>query len=138
MLDLEPIERDAIQMLLAGEHPILEILRQQFDQSTGAQRKFTGVGFFTDLVVDDDLPTVRKSRIVISDISAEVEGLEYGCGFNLFVEGRELTLECFLWAEDELPRDAKYTRLYYIHQPNPPAVEVTGSRDMEALRILLG
>ena len=136
MLELEPIERDAMRMLLAGDHPALEILRQQFAQSTVTKREYTGVGFFTDFAVPDCLTVVRKPRIIIADVSAEIEGLEHGCGFILFVETGELTLECHLWGEDELPRDANYTRLYYIHQPNPPAVEETETRDMEALSLV--
>ena len=51
MLTLEPIEHQAMQLLLAGDHPTLETLRQQFDRCSVANRKFTGVGFFTSFQV---------------------------------------------------------------------------------------
>ena len=73
-------------------------------------------------------------RIVIDDVCADVDGLEYGCGFILFVDDGLLgTLECHLWGDDAFPENPRYTRLYYIHQPNPSIVAETKERDMEAL-----
>ncbi len=51
MLDIDPIEHRVMQMLLAGEHPTLETLRQQFDRSSVSERDDTGVGFFTSFRV---------------------------------------------------------------------------------------
>ena len=135
MLDFEPIERRVMQMLLAGKHPTLEILRNQFDRSSVVERDYTGVGFFTSFKVRDCLPRIQPpSRIVIGDVCADVDGLEYGCGFILFVdEGLLGTLECHLWGDDALPENARYTRLFYIHQPDPPGIAETKKRNMEAL-----
>ncbi|MDE0938166.1 MAG: hypothetical protein OSA89_19845 [Mariniblastus sp.] len=100
MLEIEPIERRVMQRLLAGDHPTLETLRQQFARSCVADRDFTGVGFFTRFEVPDSVPRVNtRSRIVIGDVCADVDGLQSGCGFILFVDdGLVGTLECHLWA----------------------------------------
>ena len=135
MLDIEPIERRVMKMLLAGEHPTLETLRKQFDRSSVAEREYTGVGFFTSFKVRDCLPRIQPPRrIVIDDVCADVDGLECGCGFILFVDDGLLgTLECHLWGDDALPENASYTRLFYIHQPDPPGVAETKQRNMKAL-----
>ena len=139
MLNIEPIERRVMQMLLAGDHSTLETLRQQFDRSCVADRDFTGVGFFTSFEVRDSVPRVETpSRIVIGDVCADVDGLESGCGFILFVDdGLIGTLECCLWGDDALPENARYNRLYYVHQPNPPGIAETKERDMEAVNTIL-
>ena len=139
MLDIEPIESRVMQMLLAGDHPTLKTLRQQFDRSCVADRDFTGVGFFTSFQVRDNVPRIEPlSRTVIGDVCADVDGLEYGCGFILFVDDGVIgTLECHLWGDDALPENARYTRLYYVHQPNPLGIRETKERDMDAVNAML-
>lgn len=139
MLDLEPIERRVMQMLLAGEHPALETLREQFDSSGVSDREYTGVGFFTSFTVRDDLPRLQPPRrIVIGDVGADLEGLTYGCGFILFIDDGILgALECHLWGDDVFPNDPRYLRLYYIHQPEPPHVTESEDRDIESLKAKL-
>lgn len=135
MCEITPIERQVMQMLLAGQHPTLETLRQQFARSNVAKRDFTGVGFFTSFNVPGCLPRlVPPRRIVIGDVCADVDGLEYGCGFILFVDDGLLgTLECHLWGDNALPDNPRYNRLYYIHKTSPLAVTETEERDIEAL-----
>ncbi len=135
MLDIDPIERRVMRMLIAGEHPTLEALRRQFDRSSVSERDYTGVGFFTSFRVRDGQPRIEPpKRIIIGDVCADVDGLEYGCGFILFVDdGLLRTLECHLWGDDAFPESPRYTRLYYIHQPNPPSIAETKERDMKAV-----
>ena len=139
MYDNEAIERRVMQMLLAGDHPTLETLRQQFDRCSVAKREFTGVGFFTSFKVRDGVPRLEPARrIVMGDVCADVDGLEWGCGFILFVDDGLLgTLECHLWGDDALPDNARCTRLYYVHQPDPPGITETKERDMEAVNARL-
>ena len=139
MLDIQPIERQVMQMLLAGDHPTLKSLRQQFEHSCVTDRNFTGLGFFTSFEVRDDSARIETpKRIVISDVCADVDGLEFGCGFVLFVDdGLIGTLECHLWGDGALPKDPRYTRLYYVHQPNPPGITETKQRNMEAVTAML-
>jgi hypothetical protein len=135
MLKTEPIERQVMQLLLAGDHPTLDVLRQQFAHCLVAEREFTGMGFFTTFEVPSGIPKIEsRVRIFIGDVCAEVDDLGYGCGFTLFVDDGVIeTLECHLWGDDAFPSNPRYNRVYYIHQPNPPAVAETEERDTEAL-----
>jgi len=135
MANTKQIEHDAMQMLLAGAHPTLETLRAQFERSYVSERNFTGLGFFTTFNVREPYSRLDPpNRIVIDDVCADVAGLETGCGFVLFVDDGLLgTLECHLWGDNALPKDAQYDRLFYIHQPNPPGIAETANRDMTSL-----
>ena len=60
----------------------------------------TGVGFFTDLVVDPVAPSVLPMRQVLSGAGAGIDGVRHGAGFLLFVrDGRLATLEGFTYDE---------------------------------------
>jgi len=135
MHEIEPIERQVIQMLLAGPHPILEALRQQLAHCVVVEREFTGLGFFTTFEIQGWIPRLKsRRRIVIGDVCADVDDLDYGCGFILFVDDGAIgTLECHLWGDDAFPDNPRYNRLYYVHQPNGPAITETEVRDMDAL-----
>ena len=135
MHEIEPIERQVLQMLLAGDHQLLEELRKQLAHCVVVEREFTGVGFFTTFEVQGCIPQFEaRRRIVIGDVCADVEDLDYGCGFILFVsDGIIGTLECHLWGDDVFPVKPRYNRLYYIRQSDPPTVAMTEERDMEAL-----
>jgi hypothetical protein len=140
MFMIEPVESKAMQMLLAGEHPTLELLREQFKHAQIKSRDFTGVGFFTEFEIGGGGPKVKPpKRYIISDVCADVDGLEFGCGFILFIaDGLISTLECHLWGDDALPDSARYTRFYYFHQPEPPGIKETKNRDMDFVSKMLG
>lgn len=73
--------------LLAGEHPVLEALREQFRASQVSKRELTGCGFFTYFKVDPTIsaaPT-NLASIKLGDVDAKISGLEHGAGFVLFV-----------------------------------------------------
>ncbi len=109
------IESQAMESLLAGDDPELEVLRDQFAMATIAERENTGVGFFTKFQIPNDLPRlVRKERIVIGDLYGEVEGNAFGVGFLLFVENGAIdTLECFS-NDGSMEENPKPIRLYYV------------------------
>lgn len=106
--------------LLRGDHPVLATLRDQFAGATVAAREFTGVGFFTRFDVPLTAPRLPSpQRLVLSDVHAEVSGLQHGAGFALFVKNGALDmLECFIY-EDAWPPDARLLRVYYV-QPREP------------------
>jgi hypothetical protein len=128
------IERQAMEYLLRGDHPLLATLRGQLAAARVTGREFTGVGFFTRFDVPPTasrLPSPR--RIVISDVHADVAGLQHGAGFALFVEGGVLdTLECFIY-EKAWPLDPKVLRVYYMRpqEPDAAAMVETPERDLQ-------
>jgi hypothetical protein len=127
------LERQVLEFALRGEHPALEILREQFAVAAVSAREYTGVGFFTSFVVPANarrIPLAR--RVVIHDVYAEVPGLQYGAGFLVFVERGILdTLECFIF-EDAWPAEASIRRLYYVHpkEPGSPSLVEAAQRDI--------
>jgi hypothetical protein len=100
--DLTPLEREVMTTLLAPDHPVMHALRRQFEVCRVAARRFTGVGFFSSLVVPDGVATtsVTRKSIALGDATATIDGLEHGAGFVLFVrEGVLETLEGFSFDE---------------------------------------
>lgn len=114
--NMNELEAAVMHMLLAGDIPLLEILRKQLAIATIVERKYTGVGFFTEFSVP--LEAERPDgigRLVISDVHGEVEGVEGPIGFVLFLANGAIgTLEGFSYDGGPYPTNAKLIRAYYV------------------------
>jgi hypothetical protein len=130
---MNEMERQVMGLLLSGDHPLLASLRDQLAVAKVSRREFTGVGFFTYFEVPlaaRRLPSSR--RIVIDDVHAEIQGLEHGAGFLLFVEDGALNnLECSI-CENAWPSNAKLVRAFFMHpkSPNSSMLVETKERDL--------
>jgi hypothetical protein len=69
---LNDIETTAMGMLLAGEHPVLAVLRDQLAVAEVANREFSGAGFFVFFRVPASSSRVDERRLVIGDVYAEL------------------------------------------------------------------
>lgn len=99
MQGLNEFERAVFDKILAGDHPVLEILRRQSERARLVKRENTGAGFYCDFEVDSDAPAVQGD-FQIGDVHADLEGLDHGAGFLLFVRvGRLCMLEGFSYDE---------------------------------------
>lgn len=99
MKGLSDLEREVLEMLLSGDHPALEVLRQQLAHARLASRENTGVGFYCDFDISETTPTVSRD-FQLGDVHAEIQGLQHGAGFVLFVSnGRLKTLEGYTYDE---------------------------------------
>lgn len=78
-----------------------ETVRQQLSHATVAKRKFTGVGFFTEIALPADAPVRRDLPSThIGDVGAEFPRLQHGAGFVLFIrDGVVSMLEGFTYDE---------------------------------------
>jgi hypothetical protein len=90
--------------ILSPDHPVLNALRRQFERCHVASREITGVGFYTYLAVPGDVERAPvkpgSGRLFLGDVTASVDGLERGAGFELFVEDGVLDfLEGFSYDE---------------------------------------
>lgn len=83
---LSKIEKAVLENLLDGNLPFLIQLRQQFARCTVAQREFTGFGFYTTLVVPDDVSRIAGVDIKFGDVIAEIPELPSGAGFLLYIK----------------------------------------------------
>lgn len=86
-IGLTNFEKDVMRMLLQGEDPALAILRSQLDVSHVAHREFTGAGFYTTFSVPSNAPRLgQRKSFHFGDVSAEIQGLEFGAGFVVHVQ----------------------------------------------------
>jgi hypothetical protein len=98
--DLSELEKYVLDKLLSGDHPILNKLRGQLDKCGLKDREFTGEGFSTSFVVDDQVRRTPGQSLVISDIDSEAGHPQLGTGFALIIEDGVLSaLEAFNYDE---------------------------------------
>jgi hypothetical protein len=109
-------EKTILDAMLAGELPELSVLRAQAKVATVEERQMTGVGFFTTVSIPPEVtPVSAAGRRVISDVGAELVGLENGAGFLLFIQdGRLDFLEGFTY-DEPWPENLELRRWYYLH-----------------------
>lgn len=105
MTELTALERAVLSKFLAGEHPVLDQLRRQLGTCRVSNRTTSGVGFFTEFACTADVePPIVFDTTLRVDVHAEVDGLEYGAGFLLFIKrGRLDMLEGFTNAGEPWP-----------------------------------
>lgn len=101
-LDLLPLELAVLVKLLEGDDPRLRALQRQLQGISVESREFTGVGFYTGLVVRPSAPPAPLDvpKGTLGDVYAEIDGVEHGAGFLLFIKaGRLHLLEGFTYDE---------------------------------------
>ncbi|HEV7925823.1 MAG TPA: hypothetical protein VGR14_10725 [Verrucomicrobiae bacterium] len=98
---LTPLEKAVLEMMLDKAGEPFETIRQQLAHASVGERKFSGVGFFTNFVVPEDIAVRRDLRSMeIGDVGAEIAGLQLGAGFLLFIrDGVVSFLEGFTYDE---------------------------------------
>lgn len=116
--DLDQLEREVLDLLLAGDHPTLATLRAQAARARVVARKLSGVGFFTDFEIPADARTVSHPRdFEIGDVEAELEGLARVASFTVFIrKGRLDFLEAHTYGEP-WPEHIGEFRLRYREEP---------------------
>lgn len=61
-------EQKVMKMLIAGEGEPYQTLQKQYEQAIVVKREFTGVGFFTDFKISDELVTNSKMYARVDDV----------------------------------------------------------------------
>ncbi|WP_353572696.1 hypothetical protein [Candidatus Albibeggiatoa sp. nov. BB20] len=125
--ELDFFEKKLMQMLLQGEDDTLSILREQLANSTIKDREVTGVGFYISFQVANNTLRTHKQAFAFGDVIADINELEFGAGFLLFVNNGVLsTLEGYAHDGPWLYEKVTDFQLSY----STP----TGKRDIEALK----
>ena len=94
------LERDALDILLTGDDPVLDELRAQLPHITGVVREFTGVGFWTDVHLDESTPLCSRPNFELTDVAGSSPRIEHGFMVILFVRDGVLSLlEGFTFVE---------------------------------------
>ena len=90
-------------LLLAGDHPVSAVLREQYRRAEVRTIELTGVGFFAEFIVPRDAPRTEPRNFAGGEVSIEVQGVTRGAGCLLFVrDGVIGTLEVYTY-DDEWP-----------------------------------
>ena len=128
------LEYQVMKMLLYGDDNFLEILRNQFKLASLLEREYTGVGFFTDISLPENVQKLKPEiSFQLSDVGAEVDGLKYGLGFVLFITNGAIELfEVFTYDEKYPESVGKFT-LHYLKDTGKGLISVS-ERDFESLR----
>jgi hypothetical protein len=123
---MDRLEQDVLDKFVAGDDSILEILRRQVLVAHRRSREITGVGFFSCFDVPAHAPRLPGCpSIAMSDVWAEIDGLEYGAGFVLFVDNGVLAKLEGTTCEGAWPRTFSAYSVYYTNKKE---------RDLAALR----
>lgn len=97
-MDFGQLEHDVIQILLkdAEEH-IRNILYNQYKTAQVIKRDFTGVGFFTDFAIQDDIERLEnRAPAHFGNIVGKIDNIQVG--FILFGENGAIScLEGFTY-----------------------------------------
>lgn len=117
MEGLTQLEQAVLDKLLAGDDPMLVALRSQADRARVTRCEYTGVGFYCWFDVPEGAPKAGDGDYTLGDVSANIEGLEHGAGFVLFVRGgRPDNLEGFSY-DEPWPDHIGQFELSYLSEP---------------------
>jgi hypothetical protein len=90
-----------VPQLIAGDHPALAALREQFRQATVAEVEMTGHGFYVYFWTPPEAPLARPADFAGGNAEIVLEGATAGAGCVLFVRGGRLaTLEGYTFGEE--------------------------------------
>ncbi len=105
-MKLTTLERNVLEMLLAGPEPELATLRAQAGSAQAADRRLSGVGFYTKFAFPSEpVPLPGRPTFDFGDVNAKSPQLAFGAGFVLFVRGGVLdALEGYTY-DDPWPTD---------------------------------
>lgn len=112
---LNGLEQAVLELLLAGDHPVLARLRRQLPTCRVKGREMTGHGFYARLVVDRAIggELVPTERMWIRDVGGEILGLQHGAGFALCENNGVLDfLEGFTYDEPWPAQISEYSLHY--------------------------
>lgn len=115
MSGLNNLEAAVMDKLFTGDDMALALLRQQRQRLRVRTREYSGVGFFTEFDLPPDAPKLPVAGpIRFGDVLAEIDGMEHGAGFLIFVDNGLLTmLEGYSNANEAWPETISSFRLSY-------------------------
>jgi hypothetical protein len=118
-MELTALERAVLDKLFSGDHPIFPALRAQLDRVRVLERTFTPVGFFSDLMVPEDVPaaTLAKDAVWFGDVFADFEGLVHGASFVVRIADGRLEMLEGSTVDEPWPSEGTTFRLRYESEP---------------------
>lgn len=114
-MELKPLEHAVLEKLFTGDHPSFPVFLAQVHRVRVLERTLTGVGFFSDLMVPEDVAAaiLAKDPLWFGDVHADFEGLSHGASFVVRVaDGRLEMLEGFTFDEPWPPEGTPFVLRY--------------------------
>ena len=140
-MELTPLEEAVLRKLTKGEHSFMRTLRSQVEACSVREREMTGVGFWTELAVPSSVPRLENvtGNFWFVDVAAEIEGLDHGAGFVLWVEGGVAKcLEAYCY-DESWPETVKNFTLSYMKKEDGHVTCITNEeRDWATLEKEIG
>jgi hypothetical protein len=100
MKQLNKLELAVINKILIGHNK----LQEQLHNISVKNREMTGVGFFTTLNISK-VPLEETGNFKLNNVYAEIDGLQYGAGFLLYIKDGMLDMLEGYCYEDKWPND---------------------------------
>jgi hypothetical protein len=112
----EEFVKEVMGKILEGDDPVLETLRRQYDCATVKDVELTGVGFYISYLIPEHAPRIQgKKSFYIGDLYGEIEGVNDGVGFVLFVkDGIIDLLEGHTYGDEKWPEVIANYELSFI------------------------
>ena len=96
---LTELEPTILKFLLDNAPEHRDVLMHQLASSALESRDYTGVGFFTNFVIEESAPKCSISNFELGDLSVTISGQDCGC--ILFIkDGVVSFLEGFTYGDD--------------------------------------
>ena len=73
-MTIEDFETQVMSALLAGDDPLLAVLREQYAAATVRDRERTGSGFVTRFEVPASVPAIERKLMHLDDLQVQLEG----------------------------------------------------------------
>ncbi len=99
-------EREIVK-LLVGRHMREDELTAVLDSANSVSYEHTGVGYFVTV----RHPNLPSERTVCDEPMLIGRSGDVDCGFVVFLEGGEMTLECHSWGDTLVPEDFRETQV---------------------------
>jgi len=112
---LTPLEQAVLDKLFAGDHPSFPAFRAQIERARVLERTFSGVSFFADLLVPEDVPaaSMKVDAVWFGDVVADFEGLQHGATFVVRIADGRLEMLEGSTVDEPWPSDGTPFRLRY-------------------------
>jgi hypothetical protein len=132
---LEEFEKQVMAGLLAGDDPLFDALRRQYDAASVRDREMTANGFVTRFEVPDSVPPIERKLLHLDDLQVQLADAKSPADVSAHVfNGRLKSLECFLY-EGSFPAQPDIQAAWYYGTKKHPGItpELMAERDTEEL-----
>ncbi|MGZ8710973.1 MAG: hypothetical protein ACXW28_12195 [Thermoanaerobaculia bacterium] len=134
-MTLNEFERAVMAGLLAGDDPLLKILREQYAAASVRGRERTATGFVTRFDVPPTVAPIDRKLLHLDDLQIEIEGARTPADASVHVHnGRLRSLECFVY-DGTFPDEPAIKAAWYYGTEKHPGItaELMAERDVEEL-----